>query len=76
MKQTTTICENVFEFILGSPLLLVMGPAHKCLIYSVRIHWRQLIFPLAIRCQLYIASWVGMGAHAYLPLSVLGPHLS
>lgn len=32
-------------------------------------------FPFASRCQLQIASWLGVGACACFPLSALGPHL-
>lgn len=30
-------------------------------------------FPFASRCQLQIASWLGLGPHVYFALSLLGP---
>jgi hypothetical protein len=50
------------------------------LMYSVACCWRFVIPPphppFGHRCQLQIASWLGMGAHVHFPLSVLGPTLA
>lgn len=49
-----------------------LGPALTCVLYPVRLLWRNLIFHFASIYQLQITCWLVVRSHISIPLFVLG----